>query len=858
MKAKKTIGLLASIGVLLGSLSTSGLIALADTPASTVKTVLQDFSTLADISYDDGSYSDPLIRGGNHTGLERIENADGTYSLGVKTGTGGGTASPASTQVALTNRAPADTKAIALRLTMPEGQETDFTDAKTFFVNSLYVDTPAGRYNVYLQHAWNGVFINANAYGHGYESNPVDCYLIDAATGETTKRTLNGPAMYEGYNFLNLNGFDGWVVIPMEYWMDHSGYDGMPYNGGTYPGTLGDWATGEGDILYTSLDPAKINTISLDMSGAAAGYNPVYHEIAAISDITAFVDSFKTEPAPEPVNGKLVLQDFSNLTDLQDASGEAPADPIFLGQYNGFYNNSWNFDTLNRIENEDGTYSLGVKWNGVETWRTPATVYVKFDNAAPAETKAIAVKLSLTTGTNESAQNELSAFFPYLFPATNSGNFSAYLKYAWKGDVLGAPGYEDNNVTVYRIDTKTGEKAAITLKDLAEQGTNTIFDKGSFEGWVIIPLEYWMSSTNYNSALPNESWVGDAAGHFYETMAPEKLIAITLGMGNSEDGYESVYHEIAAITDIDEFMGSFAGDIEITAQPEDVIVSSGETATFNVTATSGSTITYQWQKSVNNGEWTDIEGANTATYTTPATAAADNNTRFRCVLTSEGAIIPTTSNAATLYVDKYPDVVIDYEIGSNPISADVFEDAKGKNVNIIINVKDGGETVYTWTINGKDITNAVAFNPEIEVKDVADIALDEIAPDALYFETKQTGKLPGKASLKLDTSFNFFEGEDLWLYSVDTEGKLTFVADGMVSGMSTSEVTLIAAGSYVLNNVKIDGAAVPTEPGDTDSSNSNSDVTDTGLNDIVVLLAVALFGIALTTVVISKKSVKTK
>ncbi|TLZ35285.1 MAG: immunoglobulin domain-containing protein, partial [Gammaproteobacteria bacterium] len=56
----------------------------------------------------------------------------------------------------------------------------------------------------------------------------------------------------------------------------------------------------------------------------------------------------------------------------------------------------------------------------------------------------------------------------------------------------------------------------------------------------------------------------------------------------------------------------------ITTQPASQTVSTGQTATFRVTATGTAPLSYQWQK---NG--TAIGGATAASYTTPATTASD-------------------------------------------------------------------------------------------------------------------------------------------------------------------------------------------------------------------------------------------
>src|ERR1700727_2067135 len=57
----------------------------------------------------------------------------------------------------------------------------------------------------------------------------------------------------------------------------------------------------------------------------------------------------------------------------------------------------------------------------------------------------------------------------------------------------------------------------------------------------------------------------------------------------------------------------------ISTQPSNQTVTSPQTATFTVAATGTAPLSYQWQKG-----GTIISGATAATYTTPATTAADN------------------------------------------------------------------------------------------------------------------------------------------------------------------------------------------------------------------------------------------
>ena len=81
----------------------------------------------------------------------------------------------------------------------------------------------------------------------------------------------------------------------------------------------------------------------------------------------------------------------------------------------------------------------------------------------------------------------------------------------------------------------------------------------------------------------------------------------------------------------------------ITAQPANQTVDPGQTATFSVTATGTAPLSYQWQKGQAN-----IPGATAATYTTPATAGADNGTSFRVIVTNPVASIPSSAAILTL------------------------------------------------------------------------------------------------------------------------------------------------------------------------------------------------------------------
>ncbi len=81
----------------------------------------------------------------------------------------------------------------------------------------------------------------------------------------------------------------------------------------------------------------------------------------------------------------------------------------------------------------------------------------------------------------------------------------------------------------------------------------------------------------------------------------------------------------------------------ITMQPVNQTVVAGQTATFTVVATGTAPLSYQWQKG-----GTNISGANSVSYTTPATALTDNGSQFNVVVSNSLGNI--ASNTVTLTV----------------------------------------------------------------------------------------------------------------------------------------------------------------------------------------------------------------
>ncbi len=133
----------------------------------------------------------------------------------------------------------------------------------------------------------------------------------------------------------------------------------------------------------------------------------------------------------------------------------------------------------------------------------------------------------------------------------------------------------------------------------------------------------------------------------------------------------------------------------ITAQPQSVAVTAGQTASFSVTATGTAPLAYQWRR---NGA--DIAGATSSTYTTPATTLADNGTPFTVVVSNAAGSV--TSSAATLTVQA---AAVGPSITAQPQSVSVTE---GQTASFSVTATGTAPLAYQWRRNGTNIAGATS------------------------------------------------------------------------------------------------------------------------------------------------------
>ena len=118
---------------------------------------------------------------------------------------------------------------------------------------------------------------------------------------------------------------------------------------------------------------------------------------------------------------------------------------------------------------------------------------------------------------------------------------------------------------------------------------------------------------------------------------------------------------------------------QVSSQPVNATGNEGETSSYTVAGTTSSgTQTFQWSKSDNGVDYFEIPGATSATYTTPALVFADDNDdRFKCRLSLEGAQTPLDSTFAvqtvlrviTISQQPQPQTVIEGQTATFSITA---------------------------------------------------------------------------------------------------------------------------------------------------------------------------------------------
>ena len=190
------------------------------------------------------------------------------------------------------------------------------------------------------------------------------------------------------------------------------------------------------------------------------------------------------------------------------------------------------------------------------------------------------------------------------------------------------------------------------------------------------------------------------SGETYTTKI--KAIAVKSGMQDSA---------IATFTYTIDLTGGTSEEQEpkIKSHPQNEAVKTGEQAVFNVGAT-GTNLTYQWQVDRNDGNgFANIDGANSASYTTDVVNISYNGFKYRCVVSNSAD--SATSNVATLTVteDTTPSETMH-----------IIKAVAGSNGSITpsgnVEVKDGeSQSFYITADEGYEIKTLLVDGSETEI-----------------------------------------------------------------------------------------------------------------------------------------------
>jgi Ig-like domain-containing protein len=127
----------------------------------------------------------------------------------------------------------------------------------------------------------------------------------------------------------------------------------------------------------------------------------------------------------------------------------------------------------------------------------------------------------------------------------------------------------------------------------------------------------------------------------------------------------------------------------ISTQPASQTVTAGQPATFSVTASGTAPLNYQWQKNGTN------VGNNSASYTTSATTAADDNAKIQVTVSNTAGNV--TSSMATLTVTSAP---VAPTITSQPAGITV---AAGQTATFNVTANGTMPLTYQWQKNGSNV-----------------------------------------------------------------------------------------------------------------------------------------------------------
>ena len=372
-----------------------------------------------------------------------------------------------------------------------------------------------------------------------------------------------------------------------------------------------------------------------------------------------------------------------------------------------------------------GTAPLRYQWmkNGVDvttgvggttsTYTTPATVdmdnnaeySVVVSNSAGTDTSStarltVAAAVVAPTITSQPAAEMVDAGQSATFAVTATGTSP---NYQWKKNGTDIPGATGSSYTTPA--TVSADNAAVFTVVVSNSagGVNSSGATLTVTSAAVVPAistqpaaqtategQTATFSVTATGTSPNYQWrkngsnIPGATSSTYTTLATvlgDNAAVFTVVVSNSAGGVTS---SSATLT-----VNPTDAAPVITTQPAAQTVTAGQTATFSVTA-SGTSLSYQWRKNGSN-----IAGATTSTYTTPATFIVDNAAVFTVVVSNSAGGV--TSGGAELTVSAIAPTITLQPTAPLPISP-------GQTATFTVTAIGTEPLTYQWKKNGVYIT----------------------------------------------------------------------------------------------------------------------------------------------------------
>lgn len=179
--------------------------------------------------------------------------------------------------------------------------------------------------------------------------------------------------------------------------------------------------------------------------------------------------------------------------------------------------------------------------------------------------------------------------------------------------------------------------------------------------------------------------------------SPSYTTAVTTSADNASVFSVVVSNSVNSITSSSATLTLTAAALapNITTQPASVTVTAGATASFSVVAAGTAPLSYQWKK---NG--TNIAGATSASYMTPATTVADSGTTFSVVVSN--SVNSVSSGSATLTVNA---AAVAPTITTQPAGMTVVA---GQTATFTVVATGTAPLSYQWQKGGVNIAGATS------------------------------------------------------------------------------------------------------------------------------------------------------